>query len=161
METIEAADVVVAEKYRLTRKLADGAMGSVWDARDESEDRRVAVKLLHPRRDATDLQWSYLKRRLLREAHITGSVRHHAVVRALDCGVTPRAELSFVMAFLGEKPLDRVLERGRALAPVTAVRIMLPIAEGLAAVHAIGVVHRDIKPENVFLSFRKARRFEP
>jgi serine/threonine-protein kinase len=161
MESIEAADVIVGEKYRLMRKLADGAMGSVWEARDESEDRKVAVKLLHPRRDATDLQWSYLKRRLMREAHITGSVRHHAVVRALDCGVTSRDQPYFVMEFLGGKSLDRVLERRRALAPTTAVRIMLPIAEGLAAVHAIGVVHRDIKPENVFLSFRKAQRFEP
>jgi serine/threonine protein kinase len=153
--------IMIAGKYHLRRKVADGAMGCVWEAQDESHDRVVAVKLLHSRKTATEAEWSYLKRRLLREAEITASVRHLAIVRTLDYGVTEDDEPYLVMEFLSGKPLTLVLERRRRLTPAGVVRLMLPIAEGLATIHAIGIVHRDIKPENVFLVYRSGIQVQP
>ena len=152
---------VLGTKYRLVRRLADGSMGSVWQAEDESLGRSVAVKLLHPRGDTTEVQRHYLRQRLSREAQIMATVRHRAVVRALDTGVTSFGEPYLVMEFLRGKPLDRILALRRPFPPARAVALMLPIAEGLAALHTVGVVHRDIKPENIFVAWEPLRQIRP
>jgi eukaryotic-like serine/threonine-protein kinase len=154
-------DDLLGAKYRLLHRLADGAMGEVWQARDEALGRQVAVKLLHPRGEASEVERTYLKRRLSREAQITSTVRHRAVVRALDVGTTSADEPYMVMEFLRGKPLDRILDRRRSIPAARAVELMLPVADGLATLHAIGVVHRDIKPENIFVAWEPVRQICP
>ncbi|SRR5258708_3731717 len=136
-------------------------MGEVWKARDESLGRQVAVKLLHPRGDTSEIERTYLKRRLSREAQITSTVRHRAVVRALDVGTTSADEPYIVMEFLRGKPLDRILARRRPIPAARAVELMLPVADGLATLHTVGVVHRDIKPENIFMAWEPVRQICP
>jgi serine/threonine-protein kinase len=155
-DTVDAppsSGLLLGGKYRLSHKLADGAMGAVWEARDESLDRPVAVKLLSPSKRASGTEWEYLSRRLLREAKIASSVRHPAIVRALDFGVAPYDEPYFAMELLVGKPLHRVIQSHRRVSPERAVEILLPIAAGLSAIHALGVVHRDVKPDNLFLAW--------
>src|SRR5690349_21675451 len=65
------------------------------------------------------------------------------------------------MERLVDRALDGILARRRTLGPTSAARVLIPIAEGLAAIHAMGVVHRDIKPENVFLAYGPNRRLQP
>ena len=57
-----------------------------------------------------------------------------------------------VMELLEGEPLDQKLEREGPLPLSTAIDLMLPILEGVAATHAAGVLHRDIKPANILLS---------
>src|SRR5258706_16328413 len=114
-------------------------MGAVWQARDESEGHWVAIKLLHPRGGASEVERTYLKERLSREAQITMTVRHGAVVRGLDIGVTSSDEPYLVLEFLEGKPLDRILPHGRRVPATQAVQLLLPVANGLATIHPIGV----------------------
>jgi serine/threonine protein kinase len=152
-EGAPSAGVLLGGKYRLSHKLADGAMGAIWEARDESLDRPVAVKLLPPSKRPSAAEWHYLSRRLLREAEIASSIRHPAIVRAFDFGVAPTDEPYYAMELLVGKSLDRIIQRRRPIAPERAVELLLPIAEGLSAVHAVGVVHRDVKPDNIFIAW--------
>jgi serine/threonine-protein kinase len=152
---------LVAGRYRLSQTLSEGSMGAVWLAKDLVLDLPVAVKLLHRDANLTSSDRSYLTDRLMREARATAAVRHPAIVRVLDYGVTLSAGAYLVMDQLEGQSLGRRLRRRGRVVPERAVQVLLPIADALAAVHARGIVHRDIKPDNVFLSRDNHGRIQP
>jgi serine/threonine-protein kinase len=87
----------------------------------------------------------------LREAKLAASVRHRHVVQILDFGKHEGALPFMVMEALdGESMADRFSRRAQFELREVA-EIALACLQGLAAVHAAGIVHRDIKPENIFL----------
>jgi serine/threonine-protein kinase len=138
------AGAVIAGKYRLTRPIGVGAMGTVWEATHEGTSRQVAVKLiLEPTEE--------LRRRLVREARAYGSLRHRNIVEVLDVGQTDEGDPFLVMQLLvGETLADRLV-RQRRLGVPEATRIARDIARALAAAHAASIIHRDLKPANIFL----------
>src|SRR5207237_5117922 len=68
--------------YEMLEKLGQGAMGTVYKARQLSMDRLVAIKTLHPRFAANP---DFLQR-LTREAHIAARLSHNNIVQAIDVG---------------------------------------------------------------------------
>jgi serine/threonine-protein kinase len=152
---------LVAGRYRLSQTLSEGSMGAVWLARDLVLELPVAVKLVHRDASLSSADRTYLSDRLMREARATAAVRHPAIVRVLDYGVTLSAGAYLVMDQLEGQSLGRRLRRGGRIVPERAVQVLLPIADALAAVHAHGIVHRDVKPDNVFLSRDNHGRIQP
>ncbi|HZO13958.1 MAG TPA: protein kinase, partial [Polyangiaceae bacterium] len=75
--------VVVAEKYRLERLLAQGGMGSVWAGVHEKLDSRVAIKFMSPTVAASP----EMHTRFEREAKAAAHLRSPHVVQVLDYGV--------------------------------------------------------------------------
>lgn len=144
-------------RFRLVREIASGAMGAVWEAIDVAgresapivqAGARVALKVLRPELNSEPA----IRRRFRREASILQSISHPAVVRILDLG-TDAGERSYtVMELLHGETLEARLTRERRLEPRALSPIVRAIAEGLAAVHAHGVIHGDLKPSNVFLA---------
>jgi serine/threonine-protein kinase len=147
---------VIATRYRLLRKVGEGAMAAVWAALNEGLKMRVAVKLLHPEHHGL-----LLAMRLQREAELTAKVSHPAVVRVFDYGHTILDDPYLVMELLRGETLRDVLGREDRLPPERAVQVLLPIVGGMDAAHAHGILHRDLKPENVFLSRDDAGRMQP
>jgi serine/threonine-protein kinase len=137
---------VLDGKYRLEILLGEGGMGSVWRAHHLQLDLPVAIKLLRPGSEEPNLY-----ERLKIEARAAAQLTHPAIVRVFDVDVTDTGEPYIVMELLGGQNLADMLDRGR-LSPVSAVQILLPIAEALGLAHSKGVVHRDLKPHNVFIS---------
>jgi serine/threonine-protein kinase len=135
-------------RYRLQRQIGEGGMAAVWLAHDERLERPVAVKLLL---GGNTREQAAVAEQFLREAKLAASVRHRHVVQILDFGKHDDAIPFMVMeALVGESMADRFARRAQfQLGEV--VDIALACLEGLAAVHAAGIVHRDIKPENIFL----------
>ncbi|MEM9694915.1 MAG: serine/threonine-protein kinase [Myxococcota bacterium] len=132
------------------RKLGEGAMGSVWKARDERLGT-VAVKLLQPT-SSEEISLDELEARFEREAKVTSAIEHPHVVRTLRHGVTPRGEPYLVLEYLEGESLEERLEREVPLPIDEARTIVRQVAEALAAAHAQGIIHRDLKPGNVFLA---------
>ncbi|MFN3587736.1 MAG: serine/threonine-protein kinase, partial [Moraxellaceae bacterium] len=122
--------------YTLTRKLASGGMADVFAATQHSLGREVAVKVMKDG-DAA------LAERFQREARLVAALSHPHIVHIYDVGRLPdgRPYLSMELLPGGE------LRAG--LAETEVRRIVSALAEGLAAVHAQGIVHRDIKPANI------------
>jgi len=132
-------------QYVLTRKLGEGGMGVVYEARDERLGRMVAIKRVRAfSGDAT------LRDRLVREARTAAGISHPNICQVYELGEEGE-ELFVVMELLdGETLAARV---GRGPIPVNeALQTTLGILAALEAMHSRGIVHRDLKPSNVFLT---------
>ncbi len=121
-------------------------MGVVYRARDLTEDRDVALKLLLPER-AGD---AGAKSRMLREARAVAAVDHPSIVSVLDVGENDEGVYIVTELVPGETLRSR-LASGR-IPSESARSIATEIASALAAAHARGIVHRDVKPENVMVT---------
>src|SRR3954470_24890111 len=148
MSTSQHATRLVAGRYRLGTLLGPGGMGRVWAARDELLDRDVAVKevLLPPAVPQDERE--ALVARTLREGRAAARVRSPRVVAVFDV-VEDDERPWLVLQRLEPRTLADVLEAEGPLDPTRAALIGLQVLDGLAAVHAAGVLHRDVKPGNV------------
>jgi serine/threonine-protein kinase len=138
---------VLDGRYRIVRLVAEGGMGSVYEAEAVRIGRPVAVKVLHPAFAQSPLEVE----RFRREARIAVQLSSPHVVEVLDFGQAPGGELFLVMELLrGESLRDRLAREG-ALPPALVAELMRQLLRGLVAAHAAGIVHRDLKPDNLWL----------
>ncbi|UCM91070.1 serine/threonine-protein kinase [Streptomyces marincola] len=137
-------------RYRLTRRLGHGGMGTVWRAHDELMDREIAVK--EPRIPDTvpERQRATLHERMQREARAAARITHASVITFHDV-VVEDGRPWLVMELVHGESLADVLETG-TLDVREVARIGLAVLDGLVAAHEAGVTHRDVKPANVLLS---------
>ena len=156
--------------FRITAKLGEGGMGTVYRAQDEKLGREVALKLL-PEAFAVDRD---RMARFTREAQVLASLNHPniASIHAVEEAPHPESgkELRFlVMELVEGETLQELIERGR-LPLEEALKIMLQIAIGLEEAHERGIIHRDLKPANIkltpgkqvkILDFGLAKAFDP
>jgi serine/threonine-protein kinase len=141
-----AQGTIVAERFRLERRLGQGGMGAVWLARHLSLDIPCAVKFLHP--EAADQ--ATVRARFEREAKAAAQLRSPNVVQVLDHGVWQ--DMPFIaMELLEGEDLQQRLRRMRALDARDTFAIVAQVARALTKAHALGLVHRDLKPGNIFL----------
>lgn len=134
-------------RWRLVRKIAEGAMGSVHEAANVQTGEPAAVKMLKADLHADPS----IRRRFRREASVLQALVHPGVVRILDIGNDDGERSYTVMELLTGETLAQRLEREGTLSPIDARPILLGVVEALAAIHAHGVIHGDLKPENLFL----------
>ena len=146
----------IAGKYQLIRTLDQGGMGVVWVAHHLGLDIHVALKLVRPEVESPEAV-----ERLVLEAQAAARLRHPAIVQILDVGRTDEGDPFLVMELLDGECLADILDREGRIDVVTALRVILPIAGALQAMHAKGILHRDVKPDNIFLSRDDAGRWQP
>src|SRR5262245_10922660 len=131
--------------YRVLRFLSQGGMGIVFAAEDIALGRPVALKVIKP-----DLQGTDLWKRFLREARTLASIKHEHVVMIYRAG-QERGVVFLAMELLEGRSLADLI-KGRPKLPVReGLRLARETAGGLEAVHRAGLVHRDIKPANLWL----------
>ncbi len=133
--------------YVVVARVADGAMGRVFEGRHVDTKARVAIKVLHDdvARDQVAVE------RFKRESETARELSHGNVVRVIDFGQTPDGSYFMTMEFLEGEELGNLLRRDGAVERARAVRILSQIAIGLDHAHSFGVIHRDLKPDNIFL----------
>ena len=73
---------VLAGRYRLVRRLADGGMATVWEGRDEILARPVAIKIPHAQLAADPAS----RERFRREAVSAARLAHPGIVATYDTG---------------------------------------------------------------------------
>lgn len=133
-------------RYLVERRLGRGGMGVVYVARDTLLGRDVAIKLLEVIGDDP----AAYRRRLLREAQLAARVEHDRLARVYDVGQFEGAPFIAMELVRGSSLREWMAGAPRAAPQVMAV--LQQVAEGLAALHAVGLVHRDLKPENVMVA---------
>jgi serine/threonine-protein kinase len=132
-------------RYQILAELGQGAMGVVYEARDPTLERHVALKTV---RLPSNMQGSSeFRARFHAEAKSAGQLSHPNIVTIYDFGEAE--DMAYIaMELLRGETLRELLDRQR-FSVRRAVRYAIQIADGLSAAHALNVIHRDIKPANV------------
>ncbi|RZJ12501.1 MAG: serine/threonine protein kinase [Rubrivivax sp.] len=134
-------------RFRLLRRLGEGAQATVWLAHDPLLDREVAVKLLKAAAEAVSVdEW-------LHEARAVSRLTHPNVVPVFEAD-SQGGRSYLVFEYVSGGTLSQRLRAGPRLAAAEAVTMMLGVLDGLTAAHAAGIVHRDLKPSNILLDAR-------
>jgi serine/threonine-protein kinase len=142
------AGTVIGGRYRLVRRVGEGAIAQIWEAEHLTLGRPVAIKFLH----TTGSPQSEASQRFVREARVAAAVKHRNVVDIVDFGLTDGDHRPYmVMELLEGTTLNQYLEKRTRLPIGEAARIVSDMLRGLAAVHDAGIVHRDLKPDNIIL----------
>ena len=127
--------------------LARGGFAMVWQARQESLNRFVAVKVDERRLDVETEQ-----RRFLREAGAAGRMSGHpGIVTVHDAGILADDRPFLVMELCPGGSLTKWLSGRAATEPDRVRDVGVRMADALAAAHVLGVLHRDVKPANILI----------
>ena len=135
-------------EYVLHVQLGRGAVAQVWEAHRRSDQARVAIKVVDPRRDLLKPAVSkHLKHRFELERERGMALTHPNLVRIFDAGSYDKTP--FLIMDAAERSARDLLDGARRLDLPRAATIARQAAAGLAHLHEHGCVHRDIKPENL------------
>jgi serine/threonine protein kinase len=140
-------DQILDQRYRVVRKLGEGGMSFVYEAKDIASGESVAVKIMTPKlaQDRTAAE------RLRREAGLAMRLDHPNICRIMRLGQTEDGLIYLVMPLLtGELLSDKEVREGPIPVDV-GVPIMRQVCDALDFAHQQQIVHRDLKPENIFI----------
>jgi serine/threonine protein kinase len=152
------------QEYRLEQVLGAGGFGITYLAQDTHLEKRVAIKEYLPGELAMrtpegsvlpvtterepDYRWGL--DRFLQEARTLAKFSHPHIVR-VNRYFEANGTAYMVMDYEEGQPLRQWLQHAPLPEEAALKRLLGPLLEGLAAVHAAGFLHRDIKPDNIFV----------
>jgi serine/threonine-protein kinase len=147
MPAVSRIGGVLVETYCIERLIAEGSMGSVYEARHLRIPKRFAVKFLKLdlSNNAEALQ------RFRREAEVVATLEHVHIVTLFDYNVGDDGVPYIVLEYLDGEDLGARLRRERRVPVAEAVRVATAVGGALAAAHAREIIHRDLKPDNIVL----------
>jgi serine/threonine protein kinase/formylglycine-generating enzyme required for sulfatase activity/Flp pilus assembly protein TadD len=135
-------------RYKITRKLGEGGMGSVYVAWDANLQTEVVVKVPH----ATHQDDPEATARFVREASSLVKLSHPHIVKIVDFGEQAGQPYAVMQFLSGGSLATRQGDEGQPpeKLPAESLKDWLPnIAKALDFVHAQGYLHRDVKPPNI------------
>ncbi|WP_317851976.1 protein kinase domain-containing protein [Paraclostridium sp. AKS73] len=140
-------ETVLGNRYEIIKKIGDGGMAFVYEARDKLLNRTVAIKVLRP--EFVDDEEFLTK--FKREAEAVASLSHPNIVNVYDVGEDGKVHY-IVMELIEGQNLKDIIKNEGTLDEYTALDIAKQIAKALGAAHRKGIIHRDIKPHNILIS---------
>ena len=138
--------------FRIIREIGRGGMGIVFEAEQESLDRRVAIKVLPKQTLLNDHELE----RFHVEAQTAASMHHSNIVPVFGTGEFEGSHYLVMQLVRGES-LDKVIKENDEPLPIREVAMLgQQISDAMAYAHDIGVLHRDLKPANILLQDDRA-----
>ncbi len=133
-------------RYEIQEILGVGGMAVVYKARDNVEDRIVAIKILKEEFVSNE----EFVRRFKNESKAIAVLSHPNIVKVYDVSFGDLIQY-IVMEYIDGITLKEYIERQGSLRWKDAVYFTLQILKGLQHAHDKGIVHRDIKPQNIMV----------
>jgi serine/threonine-protein kinase len=135
-------------RYLLERRLGQGGMGVVFQARHIFLKTAHAIKVILPDLVGND---PMLTTRFRQEALAAAAIRHQNIIAVTDFGVVRGTMPFLVMEFVKGRSLQEILTNEGAMQPQRAWEFISAIAAGVGAAHRQNIVHRDLKPLNIMV----------
>lgn len=148
-ECLAEIGTVLDGRFEVVRFIGAGGFAEVYEGRQISIDRPVAIKILHIEGNAETAQ--QFRTRFVQEAQIAARLQHPGAVTIFDYGVTDRGLPYMVLELLSGHTLDQALQREGRFEVARAVRLMARCLDALDHAHKRDIVHRDLKPTNLFV----------
>lgn len=143
-QTSPRPGALFAGRYQILAPLGRGGMGMVYKAHDRSLDETVALKVIRP-----DLaRESHLHERFRSEIKLARRIRHKNVCSIFGDG-EEQGVLWVCMELVDGVDLRHLVREKGGLPAPAAFDVAIQIAEGLQAIHEVGIIHRDLKTANV------------
>ena len=133
-------------RYELLELIGVGGMADIYKAKDVTEDRTVAVKILKNEFAASE---DFL-RRFRNESKAIALLSHPNIVKIFDVGFTDKIQY-IVMEYIDGITLTEYIARQGVLKWRDAVHFTTQVLRALQHAHDRGIVHRDVKSQNVML----------
>jgi serine/threonine-protein kinase len=137
----------ILEDFRIIRKVGEGAMAAVYQARQVSLAREVALKILLPH----TVRNPRLVDRFYLEGELAMRMDHPNLVRGFTVGEENGLHY-FAMEFVDGRSLQKWLNLLGKFSVGDALHIALACARGLQYAHGLDLAHRDIKPDNILIT---------
>ncbi|MGH1344098.1 MAG: serine/threonine-protein kinase [Nannocystales bacterium] len=138
---------VLADRYRLQKRIGEGAMGWVFLAEHLEIGKKVAVKVLRP----SLCKLPEAVRRFRREARSASQIGSRHIVDVTDFGTTPNGAAFYVMEYLHDgEDLAALIKRDGKVPWMRVVNMLKQLCVALQAAHDDGIIHRDVKPANFY-----------
>ncbi len=138
---------IIGQRFRVDELIGRGASAEVYRALDFDTQAYVALKIMR----FTHVSDSVSLARFEREGAVQAKLRHRNVAALLDSGITDKHEPYLAVELLRGKTLRGVVKAEGKLSARRGASYGWQALNGLAAVHAAGVLHRDLKPANIML----------
>jgi serine/threonine protein kinase len=145
VQDIQISPGDMVNEYKITGRLGEGGMGTVYEGIQPVIGKQVAIKVLL-REYASNEE---VVNRFIQEARAVNQAHSRYIVDIFSFGELCDGRHYFVMEYLDGKSLREVLDDQKVLSFDEAYAILSCMAKGLAAAHKVGIIHRDIKPENI------------
>lgn len=134
------------DRFEILEELGRGGFGIVYKAFDQTLNRTVAIKILHP---GLVIDPTFVSR-FKHEAQIAAKLDHPNVVPVYEFGESD-GSFYIVMGYMPAGSLKDLIFREGALGKERSLRIFEQIGKGLAYAHSRNIIHRDLKPGNILL----------
>ena len=144
-------------KYPIKSVIGEGAMGVVYRAHDPDIGREVALKTVHAKLLASDLDEpgnassDSMAARFRNEARAVGRLSHPGIVAIYEYGEDSGTAF-IAMEYVEGKSLAQLLANGQPVPEPEILRLMDQVLDALECAHQFGVWHRDIKPANLIVT---------
>lgn len=138
--------------YEIVRVVGQGGMGVVYEARQQSPSRVVALKVISPGQGSTGMA-----KRFQREADLLGQVQHPGIACVYEAGsgLVVGAGWSVVQPYIAMEFVkgETITRYGasRNLGLRERLELVAKVADAVQHAHDRGIVHRDLKPSNILV----------
>ncbi len=149
-----AGNCQIIANYRLEFLLESSGMVETYRAVNTILKKTYLIKILAP-----DLFDERSGKQFLSETRELSAIIHPNVARVFESGVLVDGFFYVVTEFFTAQTLRECLTNVGTISEVSALTIARQAAEGLEAIHAVGVLHRNISPENMILTTDAENRF--
>src|SRR5260221_4313152 len=132
-------------QYKVIHLIGEGGMAAIYQARQESMKRDVAIKVIK----TSLLGWEDFVQRFEREAQTVASLSHAHILKVFEYG-QHEDTVYLVMELLTGGSLEQLITKG-PLSLAQSSSLLDQIASALDYAHQKGIIHRDLKPGNVLM----------